>query len=1595
MNMKTLKLRVLLVATVLAGRAVCTAQFQNEPSPPQLLEKAPATGTFYLLGRIPSPPYPFDPYFGTLPVFAYDGVFFVDDSAVGFLEPSLNSGSEGGGMMLAMSAPGPCNPCSTNGNGLVGTNYSGPPAYSYNPTNVWLEIKGVTNGQAFFTVRTPDSFETFDLFSTTNLTTNVAGLNLTNWLWLTRTVTGQTNLVLTNLWPGEGWFKLGTMLDSDADGLPDAFEILVSKTNPQLRDTDNDGLADGDETGPNGLPWGLEQARRSSVVVYANTPTATEGGGCGQVTVYLPKPAPPGGVTVQYRFGGTALPTTEFTTTPTGNTLTIPSGSSSGTITICAVNDSELVDLDRYVEVTLTNASCCTVDSQPARVTLIDNDLPQVRVFAFPPWVRKPSPTFGTNPAAFYFIRDGDAAGAVTLPFTLSGTAQTDVDFDYFVWSVYFPAGVRTNLLNVVLKPTTNVADKTLILAISGVSGYQIDPSSGAATMTIASSSLTPVPVVQVTATDDDAREPSNSGTFTFTRTGPTTAPLQVFYRVGGTAEAAGVSNNVSDYLELPGVITIPAGQSSATATVAPFDNDDVPETMETVILVLSGGDYKVGTNNQATVFIDDNAVASYNAEVVRPGVHGFSYSAPLYLRVTRNGTALGAASVPWVLTYTFTPNILSTVTAGGNVSGSSVVFAARQTVANATFNTTWSAHPDSPLNVNFMVNGSPPSGYGAYHPQSSVVRLATPGSPATIVNEGATVSTMLSFTRPYPSSGTVIASFAASGSAVEGTDFASLPANVSFPPNSAGPINVSVTATANSQTNGWKTAVVTINSSTAFVGDANYDRVFFRIQDVQASNPVFDTDLDNDGLSDGWELTNIVSGFNLLTPNNAYADTDRDGLQLFEEIQLGTNPNVADAAPVYPSEDPDDYVPLTLLLGAKGKLSELNPGNCATCHSAGLRVGPHTRSTPRTSRDFLNNSQNHLLRFLRGSNYPVRLLDNPTAKVLSSSQTNGTTHHYTAAYTAQFLNANTNAYTFVTDTNQLLGTNRPMVLEALARQATLYVPDLLIAADADRDGIVNTTNRTDRTSANEPFTFWINDDSDSGSDDTAEDLDPSANVLNRSNATIDGLRDLEDFTRLHFRVEGLPGNFLTNANMRTRIYLTNLTGTPSLRLFRTTEANGGAAYLTNESTATFQLALGAYGLLTNGTPLTLLGSEWKSSGSNRFFLPTIFEGFSTGRCVIVFAIASNTGPDIAVSRPFHLELRKAESMYEHWTVGDSHTIPWLQVGTKATNTTDSAVFGAPQRNEQMDYILFVHGWRMQPWERRAFASTSYKRLWQLGYKGRFGFFSWPTEWVSPAGLPFDPQNYDRSERISYWSASGLQRLLVDLNRMYPARVRVMAHSMGNIVVSEALRLKGQNASRPPVIHTYVASQAASVAHAYDAVNPQTTRSDFLTQTPETYAQNPFTGRPYFTGMTNAVRFDPTRNTRNIWNFHNRDDFALGNLSWVVNQDLKPDDGWKFNLANRTWRRNQGHPEGFGQPEFPQNTYEIYAHIAEARSYALGAAERDGFVVRGQIAEQINLNGVPFVYGGGSHEHSAQFLSILMHRNTYWLELMRRFDIAP
>lgn len=110
------------------------------------------------------------------------------------------------------------------------------------------------------------------------------------------------------------------------------------------------------------------------------------------------------------------------------------------------------------------------------------------------------------------------------------------------------------------------------------------------------------LPTVTVAATDPGASEPGgNAGAFTVARTGSTAAPMTFFYTLSGTATAG------ADYGAVPGIVTIPAGSSSATVPVAPLD-DALVEGTETVVLTLSPRvHYAVGAPGSDTVAIVDN----------------------------------------------------------------------------------------------------------------------------------------------------------------------------------------------------------------------------------------------------------------------------------------------------------------------------------------------------------------------------------------------------------------------------------------------------------------------------------------------------------------------------------------------------------------------------------------------------------------------------------------------------------------------------------------------------------------------------------------------------------------------------------------------------------------------------------------------------------------------------------------------------------------------------------------------------------------------------------------------------------------------------
>ncbi len=107
---------------------------------------------------------------------------------------------------------------------------------------------------------------------------------------------------------------------------------------------------------------------------------------------------------------------------------------------------------------------------------------------------------------------------------------------------------------------------------------------------------------VTITATDPNAAEAGpDPGTFTVSRTGSTGSSLTVFYAVGGSA------TNGTDYQNLSGSVTVPAGSSTAPITVNPIDDSLIEGDENVVVQLQVNAAYNLGDPNSATVTIADN----------------------------------------------------------------------------------------------------------------------------------------------------------------------------------------------------------------------------------------------------------------------------------------------------------------------------------------------------------------------------------------------------------------------------------------------------------------------------------------------------------------------------------------------------------------------------------------------------------------------------------------------------------------------------------------------------------------------------------------------------------------------------------------------------------------------------------------------------------------------------------------------------------------------------------------------------------------------------------------------------------------------------
>jgi hypothetical protein len=475
------------------------------------------------------------------------------------------------------------------------------------------------------------------------------------------------------------------------------------------------------------------------------------------------------------------------------------------------------------------------------------------------------------------------------------------------------------------------------------------------------------------------------------------------------------------------------------------------------------------------------------------------------------------------------------------------------------------------------------------------------------------------------------------------------------------------------------------------------------------------------------------------------------------------------------------------------------------------------------------------------------------------------------------------------------------------------------LGVDVSRNGSVSYGT----TSSTNPFCFWINNNHDgyeriwnlNGWNNVQDDLSGKDDL---SETSITCTRDLEDFSVLGINLSELTREAVTNGSIVVKLESAG----PQIRLFP--QFGSGTAYLTDSNTAQQQItAPYTASVGTIGDPLP--NWLWTNSAAPNL----LYYGIS-GQGELKVALYAKDGTLIGHGQSVWLNLQDVKQMYDSGSGAEAN-----------------------------QYILFVHGMGMSDGadgSKVHFANTAYKRLWWQGYKGHFGAFEWPC-------LGFTA--YDQSEYNAWQSATALKDKLDDLNSSYSGNVYLFAHSQGNVVAGEALRLGA-------TVNDYVACQGAVSAHAYSPGTPNWPPLFGTNSTPDDYAVYPPTGVNYFNSVSNSRA-----------NFFNVNDWALG--KWVFDQKLKPDIGYDY------WNTNYWN--GSTLLTYTNDTYKIFAYCVQSRSYALGATSGVGGF--GNVDLMGLWLGDPF----GRHRykehcwHSGEFLFSTVEQWNWWGSLMDSFHL--
>jgi hypothetical protein len=408
----------------------------------------------------------------------------------------------------------------------------------------------------------------------------------------------------------------------------------------------------------------------SRVSLTASTTQTVEGSGQ-PILCTLKRTNTTGDLVIPYTISATSTATNGADYTLLSGSATILSGTDSVIFSISPLDDSS-AEATEIIRLSIASGASFIADAGANSLTerILDDDSQLVSVStpdATAAEVDRTAPGAVPNPGVFMLTRSGDTSAALTVYYSVSGSALHGPDYDALPGSVIFPAGVTQRTITIMprLDGYGEGAETVLLTIADGNDAYRTDAlSSGTVTITDLPADK---PLLEVMASSSIAAEPSSNGQFRITAKGGTAGPLTVNYTISGTATSG------TDYTALSGTATITLTGGTVTSNISvPILNDTDLEEMETVILSLNtSSDYALwDTSKTATLQLrdDDQPTVFVDPQIGTGNTH-FVSEATLNSTLKFYISRTGSTTNPLTVNY----SILGTATGGSDYTNAAL----------------------------------------------------------------------------------------------------------------------------------------------------------------------------------------------------------------------------------------------------------------------------------------------------------------------------------------------------------------------------------------------------------------------------------------------------------------------------------------------------------------------------------------------------------------------------------------------------------------------------------------------------------------------------------------------------------------------------------------------------------------------------------------------------------------------------------------------------------------------------------------------------------------------------------------------------------